>query len=229
MQIKAVVLFGSCARGDQKKDSDVDLLAVHDEKVYRIEEVGNLNFSLYSVEILTRMMLSGELFALHLVRESKVLFEQDTIVSDIYSKFTFKKTYTKIIEDANILAWYIIKFYNVIKNAELANRRLIWCLRTISAALAAENHQSCFSAQSIMDITPLSFMPWLLRQKSNVRPSKTILEKMKLFLHYHKLYEPLCISKLKEFQDGKLLFEPFSMGYKFMLSIKDQSINGDYH
>lgn len=228
MRIKAIVLFGSCARGDQKKDSDVDLLAIHDEKIYRIDELGTLNFSLYSIDSLTKMMFAGELFALHLVRESKVLFEQDNIVFDIYSKFTFKKSYAEVIYNANMLAWYIIKFYNSIEKAELSNKRLIWCLRTISAALAAEKHQSCFSAQSIIELTPLSFMPWLLKQKNNVKPSKTILEKMRCFLRYHKLYEPSCISELEEIQDGIRLFESHSMGYKFIRSIRSKNMNGGY-
>ena len=48
MQLKALILFGSCARGDQQEDSDVDMLAIHDDKIYRIDEYGKLNFSLYS-------------------------------------------------------------------------------------------------------------------------------------------------------------------------------------
>ena len=51
MQLKALILFGSCARGDQQEDSDVDMLAIHDDKIYRIDEYGKLNFSLYSVGV----------------------------------------------------------------------------------------------------------------------------------------------------------------------------------
>ena len=222
MQLKALILFGSCARGDQQEDSDVDMLAIHDDKIYRIDEYGKLNFSLYSETILRKMMLDGELFALHLVTESKIVYESNACASKLFKTFRYKSSYQSVIDDANLLAWAIIKFYDLIDKPELCNKRLVWCVRTICAAMAAEQKKNCFSASSIIDSVPIDNMAWMLKQKNNVEKSPQLLIQMRGFLQFYNLKQSEQVALCNDIDTCVNLFKRGSMGYKFIHSLITQ-------
>ena len=222
MQLKALILFGSCARGDQQEDSDVDMLAIHDDKIYRIDEYGKLNFSLYSETTLSKMMSDGELFALHLATESKIIYENDECASKLFKTFRYKNSYQSVIDEANILAWAIIKHYDCINKPELCNKRLVWCIRTICAAMAAEQKKNCFSASSIVDSVPLDNMAWMLKQKNNAAKSPQLLVKMREFLQFYNLKQPEQVALSNDIDTCVNLFKRGSMGYKFIHSLITQ-------
>ena len=220
MIVNALILFGSCARGDQTKDSDVDMLAIHDEGIYRVKEYEKLYFSFYPEQTLRRMMLNGELFALHLATESKIIFENAEKASDLFKLFQFKSSYAPVIDEAKILAWAIIKFYSKINEPLLCNKRLVWCVRTICAANAASERRNCFAASEIIKSVPIDDMDWVLAQKNNVEHSPRLIAKMVEFLHYYALEQPESVRQ-SEFVDGCLpLFDVGSMGYRFFQSLK---------
>ncbi|MBO7327786.1 MAG: nucleotidyltransferase domain-containing protein [Lentisphaeria bacterium] len=222
MQLKALILFGSCARGDQQEDSDVDMLAIHDDKIYRIDEYGKLNFSLYSETTLSKMMSDGELFALHLATESKIIYENDECASKLFKTFRYKNSYQSVIDEANILAWTIIKHYYCINKPELCNKRLVWCVRTICAAMAAEQKKNCFSAASIIASVPLDNMAWMLKQKSNVARSPQLLVQMREFLQFYNLKPSEQVALSNDIDTCVNLFKRGSMGYKFIHSLITQ-------
>ena len=219
MQLKALILFGSCARGDQQEDSDVDMLAIHDDKIYRIDEYGKLNFSLYSEATLSKMMLDGELFALHLATESKIIFENENCASKLFESFQFKSSYEPVIAEANMLAWTIIKYYDRINKPDLCNKRLVWCIRTICAAMAATQKKNCFSASAIIDTVPIDDMAWVLKQKNNKLHCPRLLVKMIEFLQYHNLSQPDQVHESIDVDNCLQFFVAGSMGYKFLQSL----------
>lgn len=220
MVINALILFGSCARGDQTKDSDVDMLAIHDDKNYRVDEYQKLNFSFYPESTLRRMMLNGELFALHLATESKIIFETDNIASNLFKLFEFKSSYVPIISEASLLAWTIIKYYSEINKPDLCNKRLVWCIRTISAANAASQKKNCFSATDIIKSVSIGDMDWVLAQKNNSEYSQRLITKMIEFLHLHGLEQPEAVGQTKDIDDCIHFFGIGSMGYKFIRSLE---------
>jgi len=85
--VRAVVLFGSAARGDDDAHSDRDVCAIVDDfpdrdvarvkmKVAAAYETDALSVSLYRVKTAAQMAKLGSLFLWHLKLEGQVLFER---------------------------------------------------------------------------------------------------------------------------------------------------------
>lgn len=165
-------------------------------------------------------MLNGELFALHLATESKIIFENNNIASNLFHLFQFKSSYIPIINEANLLAWTIIKYYSEIHKPDLCNKRLVWCIRTICAANAASQKKNCFAAADIIKSVSVSDMDWVLAQKNNHEYSQRLITKMIEFLHHHGLDQPEGVGRTKDIDDCLHLFGIGSMGYKFLRSLK---------
>ena len=53
-----VILYGSCARGDNNKDSDIDLLILLDKPKITPQESKNIKYPLYDIEFETGQVIS---------------------------------------------------------------------------------------------------------------------------------------------------------------------------
>lgn len=86
-QVRAVILFGSRARGDARQDSDVDVLVlVHDrsrinrDRVYEyvldaaLESGLDISLSIYDAEDFERLVALRAPFALNVIREGETLW-----------------------------------------------------------------------------------------------------------------------------------------------------------
>ncbi|CAI1213870.1 Nucleotidyltransferase domain [Serratia plymuthica] len=144
MNIKCLVLYGSCARGDQNTSSDIDLFAIHDQDEYRMYINGNINIALYSEKKAFEIMESGNLFGLHIKEEGKLMFN-DSIFNEMRASFKYKDSYSEEISVASTLGRFILKEQKIIKNSALLNKRLSWCVRTILIAKSAEMKEPVFS------------------------------------------------------------------------------------
>ena len=70
----AVMLFGSCARGDQNAASDVDVLQLVER--WRLPyEAGRCSVSVYTCARLFELARAGSLFVLHLVTEGRTIHD----------------------------------------------------------------------------------------------------------------------------------------------------------
>ncbi|CNI57032.1 hypothetical protein [Yersinia ruckeri] len=146
--MKSLVLFGSKARHDSDAGSDIDLLGIYDgEKIKSIAHE-SVHLFLYPEETILEKMTSGDLFALHLKEESIPLYGED-LISDIFSKFEYKKNYDYEISKAIFLVSEIAISYDRIKNKKKANKKISWCTRTAIIALSAENREPVFSKRKI--------------------------------------------------------------------------------
>lgn len=228
MSIEALILYGSCARGDQEENSDVDLLAIYAESHYKTIINGKTNFTFYPIADLSKMMSSGELFAFHIFSEGKIIYDNNMIASDIINKFRFKKSYSNDIEMANYLGWFIIKFYDRIENVFLANKRMVWCIRTICAAMAASEKHPCFSAKAIARYMKDDKLEGLIKQKDSEKKSFDFIAGAKFFLLKNNLHEPLDIQTIKELSEGETLFKNNSVGMKFLKSALNGGRVGGY-
>ena len=71
-----LLIYGSHARGDSHKDSDIDLLSLTEDVSRKIIR-GNINLSLYNVDKIHTMAKQGALFVYHLISEGTILNDED--------------------------------------------------------------------------------------------------------------------------------------------------------
>ena len=148
--MKALVIFGSKARHDSEPDSDVDLLGVYDGDTVIPKAIDNVHLFLYPEKQILHLMKSGDLFALHLVKESVTIYGED-VINNLFSQFRYKDNYFDEISTARELAMNIVNSYQKIKQVKLANKRLSWCVRTSIIALSANNRDPIFSKRKISE------------------------------------------------------------------------------
>ena len=102
----ALLLYGSHARGDQRPDSDIDVLQIssHPAKSYR---VGRASFSVYIQDYLLRLAAEGDLFALHLKLDASTISGSAVYLQQIQAAFRQRETYeslrTELQQIANLL------------------------------------------------------------------------------------------------------------------------------
>ncbi|EBR0355637.1 hypothetical protein DNY06_19790 [Salmonella enterica subsp. enterica serovar Javiana] len=148
--MKALVIFGSKARHDSEPDSDVDLLGVYDGDSVIPKAIDNVHLFLYPEKHISHLMKSGDLFALHLVKESVTIYGND-VIDNLFSQFTYKNNYVDEICTARELAMSIINSYQDIKDTKIANKKLSWCVRTSIIALSANNREPVFSKKRMSE------------------------------------------------------------------------------
>lgn len=148
--MKALVIFGSKARHDSEPDSDVDLLGIYDGDSVIPKAIDNVHLFLYPEKQISHLMKSGDLFALHLVKESVTIYGND-VIDDLFSQFTYKDNYVDEISTAKALAMNIIGSYDDIKHVKIANKKLSWCVRTSIIALSANNRDPVFSKKKMSE------------------------------------------------------------------------------
>lgn len=148
--MKALAIFGSTARNERSFDSDIDMLGIYDERKISSISKGNVSLFLYPESILREKMRSGDLFALHLVKESIPIYGADKLES-IYRDFKYKKDYIMEINTAIKVSRKIISIYSSLKEHKEANKKMAWCLRTIIISISAQNKNPVFSKKSLSE------------------------------------------------------------------------------
>jgi predicted nucleotidyltransferase len=97
LDIEAVMLFGSTARGENDELSDLDILIIYNdveimdllEKKKRLSQQLNIPvswISLYNLSTMKKMASQGSYFIWHLKKEGKLLYSKNDEVSKIFSK-----------------------------------------------------------------------------------------------------------------------------------------------
>jgi predicted nucleotidyltransferase len=142
MNVASLIIYGSCARGDNVSTSDVDLLSLVSEGDYRMIVQNKINLALYPRTDAFEMARTGELFMLHIVREGRALIDFDADFEKLKADFQFKPSYGTEIANATALGWALIQLGKNVKNFALVNRRIAWCVRTILIAKAAEREEA---------------------------------------------------------------------------------------
>jgi predicted nucleotidyltransferase len=94
---QSLILFGSYARGDFEKASDVDVALISEERDKTIS-VGNINYTVYTIEQLIKMAQEGSIFIYHLLFEG-VELEGNNILDRIKKEFHKPKNYQEYRRD----------------------------------------------------------------------------------------------------------------------------------
>lgn len=188
--IISLIVFGSYARGDTDKFSDLDLLGVVDDKSSKSTPVRDINLSIYPIGKLIELMECGDLFALHLKMEGKPLFG-NAHFNDIIGKFKYKESYIGDIAYALLMGELILENKLIIKNWSIANKRIAWTVRTIIISFSAENREPVFSKKIIskyIDVPGLSSKDILsiINIKRKKESDFELLDKVSVFYSFFK-------------------------------------------
>lgn len=113
-EIKAIVLYGSYARGDSDVESDKDICVFTDKQDTVTEDklrtifpsIGKdeLSLTTYCQRDLTAMIDRGSLFLWHLKLEGKILYGRDYITSQLDKLKPFKRHHNEIVYYSRILS-----------------------------------------------------------------------------------------------------------------------------
>ena len=133
-----IYIFGSICRGEIDKYSDVDLLAVVNEKDNINSNLDTNKFSVYQKQRLSELWKEGNPFAWHLHLESKLIYTNTN--DNFIQKLGKPEPYKNLNNDLN-------KFYNLF----LESLKSIKCTRNSEVFdlsmvfLGIRNFASCFS------------------------------------------------------------------------------------
>lgn len=204
--MKALALYGSTARHERDFDSDIDLLGIYDGELIHQRAESIVNIFLYPEKKLIEKMVSGDLFALHLVKESIPIFGED-IIHSIYSHFKYKDDYTSEIGKALFISKIILDNYELASEKSQANKKLAWCLRTIIIALSAQKRCPVFSKKLISEYIQIpnltSYDIFNLINSKNINkkiPDKIFTDFSIFFNHIEKI-----VSITKNFSNDPLV------------------------
>lgn len=145
----SLILYGSRARGDHRQRSDVDLLGVvESQSIHREVTSRGASFYNYPSHTLLQKAKSGDLFVLHLVEEGKVLHDTLDFFDSVRESFRYKHSYKKIIQEAQAVCKFFVARSDL-SDKEKSRKRIVWAIRTILIARAAEKRQPIFASRSL--------------------------------------------------------------------------------
>ena len=188
MPVVAALLFGSFARADQSEGSDTDLLLVNLDDETRHVSVGQLSTFLYPWHKLEHDSRNGDLFACHLVREAKPLFDPDGYLPKLKDAFRFRSDYRAEIAHATDLGWYLAKFGDEL-NSDLQVKRSLWCIRTILIARSAERRDPIFAPQLLAEQTHSVAGRKLLASRRGARDHSEVRQWLRVFLEEETAFD----------------------------------------
>jgi len=173
-----VLLFGSMARGDSSETSDVDLLISEETGGIKSERAGRVEVQYTPQKYLMEMSARGDLFAIHLAYEAKVVADPNGFFDSFKKSLRIKTSYTKEREAASALAAYLLKRKLSKPQIPIRNKRIAWCVRTILISLLLEKGEIVFSPTRLQDLYPDKKIGILLnarRKKIKLSGYKTAL------------------------------------------------------
>lgn len=173
MNVLALLLFGSRARGDQSINSDIDLLAVTENESPTVTGPAKASLYHYSPSWLDAKAFDGDLFIWHLVSEALPIYDPTDRLAALNKQFRFRSNYDEQISNASDIAWMIVRCGNQIP-PHTANRWLAWSVRTISIARVAEQRTPAFSANALAKALRYPNISTLVAQKDERAFSATM-------------------------------------------------------
>jgi hypothetical protein len=164
----SLVLFGSRARGDHRQSSDVDVLGIVETGTIRDAVAARgTAFYHYPLSYLSAKAISGDLFLLHLVTEGKILHDTAGLTANLFNSFQYKNNYDQEIREASAVVWFLVRRPEMLQRKAL-RRRLVWGLRTILIARAAQERRPAFSSAALSEYAQTPSLKSLIDKRSTV-------------------------------------------------------------
>ncbi|WP_370282678.1 nucleotidyltransferase domain-containing protein [Pseudooceanicola sp.] len=127
---KALILFGSAARGTQTPDSDVDLLAIGSERYASSSKSNGVEIQSYSEEGFFHLAETGDPFGAHIAMEAVAISDPDSLLSAFRESFRLRESYATESGHAFELAKFLLEFGGRFEDQHLVAKRIAWCVRT---------------------------------------------------------------------------------------------------
>ena len=164
----SLVLYGSRARGDHRHASDVDLLGiVEGGPIRRQTAERGVNLHLYPLGSLIKKAQQGDLFVLHLVTEGRVLHDTALAFAQAKEAFAYREGYRHEVRNATAVVRYLLSNREALEKKR-ARARLIWGIRTMLVASAAERREPVFSSASLEKFAGLVGLKNVIDKKCTV-------------------------------------------------------------
>jgi predicted nucleotidyltransferase len=170
----SLILYGSRARGDHRQRSDVDLLGiVESNSIHREVTSRGASFYHYPSHTLMAKAKSGDLFALHLVEEGKVLHDTLDYFEQVREAFRYKRSYRHAIKEGQAVARFLTEREPLI-DAPKSRKRLVWAIRTILIARSAEEKKPVFASRSLELFSDVEGLKEVIDNRNTIEIGKLI-------------------------------------------------------
>lgn len=186
----AMMLFGSAARGDGTSNSDTDILLIRQSGEPTGIKKDGAEIQILSAGKLIQMATEGDLFAIHLALEGKIIFDYECVFSKFKESLKIKKSYKKEIKLASDFGWFLARHANKFSNTALINKRIAWCTRTILISKLANGGRFIFSPQGLHREFPDNYVGRLLDLRRSLDNSLERTEFLMMLLNEVGLREP---------------------------------------
>ncbi|MDO9370028.1 MAG: nucleotidyltransferase domain-containing protein [Sphingopyxis sp.] len=174
MSVSCIILYGSRARGDHRRESDVDLLGVVDSaSISRTPAMRGANLHLYPFDYLVEKAKSGDLFLLHITQEGKALYDSFGIFRSLKDSFSYKEEYKEDILEGTSIAMFLNSSPSSLKKLN-ARKRMIWALRTILIGYAASRRVPIFSSKGLEEYSGVVGLKKVIDGKNTVSQTDMI-------------------------------------------------------
>lgn len=221
-----MILYGSCARNDNQKDSDVDIFALCDDMYYNMIIKSKINIAKYPLELAINRAKNGDLFVLHILEEGKVIYDSSQYYQKLKSNFKYKNNYSEEIHKATEVSCYLLSLGSSVENYFLFNKALAWCVRTILIAKSTEQKKPLFSAKELGDFSNLSYVYDLIKSKNESTLKRKNLNNFKSFIQQHGSDDADdLIKKIKKIKNVIDYFQSVNNYYGIKLAKKMSSGN----
>lgn len=186
----AIILYGSHARGDNRMKSDVDLLAITAKgKIEKNKPKRGVSLHEYPLDFLKEKSESGDLFLLHIVSEGLPLSDPLGLHKQLKDCFTFRQSYKDTKDEAAGILWFC-KTYASEANEIRLKKRVIWAIRTLIIADAAEKKIPIFSAKSLEEYSEITNLKHSIDNRNTTSSRELLKLGRKVCKKYHKPIMP---------------------------------------
>ena len=206
MAILGLALFGSRARRDGDGAADVDLLALTTDRKPKFTVKNGVAVSCYPHGLMMYRAGIGDLFVLHVITESQVIYQSSAhaVFDAVKNAFSYKDDYDREIKLASDVGWLLVRYGDRLSSARGLNGRMAWTTRSILIARAAAQRRPAFGARQLAEFSGSPDVLALIENKDSGERDPSLAPKFAAFLRSHGASEPRMPASLLE---QKQMFE----------------------